>query len=68
MSYCFHWKVFLDMREARITSISHLIVRIDKQFGEMKKQLTKLAELDMKNYFVLGRLEKDVIMKSSPYG
>ena len=56
--------MFLDMSEARITSISHLIVKIDKQFGGIKKQLAKLADLDMKNYFVLGRSELKLIMKS----
>ena len=63
-SYHLSGKMFLDMSEARITSISHLIVKIDKQFGEIKKQFTKLADLDMKNYFVLGRSEQKLIMKS----
>ena len=44
-----------DLSDVKHFSLSHIVVNLDMQLGEVKSQLTRLAELDMKNYFVLGR-------------
>ena len=40
---------------ARTNGLSHLVVQLDRHLGEVRRQLTRLKELDMKNYFLLGR-------------
>ena len=47
--------VFVDLSSARFTALSHLVVKLDMHLGEIRSQLSRLAELDMKNYFILGR-------------
>ena len=39
-------------------ALSHVVIKLDRHLGEVKRQLTKLKELDMKNYFVLGRCKQ----------